>query len=82
MDLNDFKAKRFYHTPEGIAKGIRRIVAFTGEDAAKAIAEGERLASEIEAARKLPEADLDKALSVFKQVDTKWGYVCLLVFAK
>ena len=23
MDLNDFKAKRFYHTPKGIAKGIR-----------------------------------------------------------
>ena len=70
-------AHKFYNfsacvmPPEGIAKGIRRIVAFTGEDAAKAIAEGERLASQIDAARKLPEAELDKALSVIKQVRTK-----------
>ena len=54
--------------PSGIAKGIRRIVAFTGEDAVRAIAEGNRLAGQIEAAKALPDAELDKVLSAIKQV--------------
>ena len=57
-----------HFSPLGIAKGIRRIVAFTGEDAAKAIAEGNRLAAQIEAAKALPDSDLDKVLSAIKQV--------------
>lgn len=35
---------------EGIAKGVRRIVAYTASDAKAAIAEGERLAAEVKAA--------------------------------
>ncbi len=52
----------------GIAKGVRRIVAFTGLEAEKAIAEGQRIADEIETARKLPESDLETAVSAIKQV--------------
>lgn len=47
---------------EGIAKGIRRIVALTADDAGAAIAEGDRLTTEATAAAALPDADLDKAL--------------------
>ena len=43
-------------------------MAFTGEDAVKAIQEGDRLAAQLVAAGKLPDADLDKTLSVIKQV--------------
>jgi alanyl-tRNA synthetase len=55
---------------------VRRIVAVTGEDALKAIAEGDRLVAEMEAAKRLPDADLDKALTAFKQVQKE--YKCLL----
>jgi alanyl-tRNA synthetase len=45
---------------EGIAKGVRRIVAVTAADAAAAIAEGEALAQQVEAAAALPDAELEK----------------------
>mmetsp|Transcript_36663 Transcript_36663/g.81584 ORF Transcript_36663/g.81584 Transcript_36663/m.81584 type:complete len:1184 (-) Transcript_36663:438-3989(-) len=53
---------------EGIAKGIRRIVAYTGEEAEKAIAEGQRLAAEVAAAKALPDAQLEKAVATIKPV--------------
>jgi alanyl-tRNA synthetase len=45
---------------EGIAKGVRRIVAVTAADAAAAIAEGEKLAAEVEQAAALPDAELEQ----------------------
>ena len=45
---------------EGIAKGVRRIVAVTAADAAAAIAEGEALAQQVEDAVALPDAELEK----------------------
>lgn len=45
-------------TEEGIAKGIRRIVAVTGEEAKKAVAEGEALAARIAAAAARPPAEV------------------------
>lgn len=45
---------------EGIAKGVRRIVAVTAEDAEAAIAEGQALAQQVEEAAALPDADLEK----------------------
>ncbi len=60
------------HSPSsfhaGIAKGIRRIVAFTGDEARKAIAEGNRLAAEIEAAKAMKDSEMDKAVGLIKQV--------------
>jgi alanyl-tRNA synthetase len=50
---------------EGIAKGVRRIVAVTAADAAAAIAEGEALAQQVEAAAALPDAELEKVSSLF-----------------
>jgi hypothetical protein len=44
---------------EGIAKGVRRIVAFTAADAKAAILEGERLAAEVAEVGKLPDASPD-----------------------
>eukprot|EP00879_Flechtneria_rotunda_P019885 GHRR01020901.1.p1 GENE.GHRR01020901.1~~GHRR01020901.1.p1 ORF type:complete len:887 (+),score=336.05 GHRR01020901.1:277-2937(+) len=56
---------------EGIAKGVRRIVAVTADDAAAAIAEGEAFMQHVEAAAALPDAELDKALTPLKAaVDT------------
>lgn len=45
---------------EGIAKGVRRIVAVTAADAAAAIAEGEALAKQVEDAAALPDAEFEK----------------------
>ena len=53
---------------EGIAKGVRRIVAVTAAEAEAAIAEGERLAGELEAVAKLPTEQQDKEVSTMKQV--------------
>ncbi len=53
---------------EGIAKGVRRIVAVTAAEAEAAIAEGERLAGELEAAAKLESAQQEKEVSTLKQV--------------
>ena len=53
---------------EGIAKGIRRIVAVTAAEATAAIAEGERLAGEVEAVTNLSGEEQDKAVSTLKQV--------------
>ena len=47
---------------EGIAKGVRRIVAVTAADANTAISAGEELAGQVAAAEKLPDAELEKAL--------------------
>ncbi len=53
----------------GIAKGVRRIVAVTGAEAQKAIADGEALTQQLAAAEKLADvAELDKALTALKQV--------------
>lgn len=43
---------------EGIAKGVRRIVAVTASDAAAAIAEGDALTAKVEAAAALPDTEL------------------------
>lgn len=53
---------------EGIAKGVRRIVALTAGAAAAAIAEGERLAAEVAAAAALPDEQLDPAITAIKVV--------------
>ena len=45
-------------TEEGIAKGVRRIVAVTGEEAEAAIALGEELAGKVAAAASLAPADM------------------------
>jgi hypothetical protein len=45
---------------EGIAKGVRRIVAVTAADAAAAIAEGDALAADVEKAAALPDAELEQ----------------------
>ncbi|KAL3153432.1 hypothetical protein ABBQ38_011767 [Trebouxia sp. C0009 RCD-2024] len=52
---------------EGIAKGIRRIVAVTGQEAAEAIKEGEALADQLAAAQKLQGQDLEKEVAALKQ---------------
>ncbi|KAG2485170.1 hypothetical protein HYH03_016060 [Edaphochlamys debaryana] len=53
---------------EGIAKGVRRIVAVTRGEAAKAIAEAARLRSELARITALPDAELEKATKAFKEV--------------
>jgi alanyl-tRNA synthetase len=45
---------------EGIAKGVRRIVAVTAADAETAIAEGQELQQQVAAAAALPDTELDK----------------------
>ena len=62
---------------EGIAKGVRRIVAVTAAEAAAAIAEGERLAGELEAVAKLEGAEQEKEVSSLKQV-LACGWPCKL----
>ncbi|KAG2427688.1 hypothetical protein HYH02_014520, partial [Chlamydomonas schloesseri] len=52
---------------EGIAKGVRRIVAVTRGEAAKAIAEAARLRAELGAVAALPDAELEKATKAFKE---------------
>lgn len=52
---------------EGIAKGIRRIVAVTADDAERAIAEGEQFAAEVAAAGKLEAAALEAAVASIRQ---------------
>lgn len=64
---NDAKAFALL-SEEGIAKGIRRIVAVTGEEAAAAIREGETLANQMAAAQKLQGQDLEKEVAALKQV--------------
>lgn len=51
---------------EGIAKGVRRVVAVTGDEAEKAIAEADRLAAQLAAAAKLPAAELAAAVNAAK----------------
>eukprot|EP00878_Enallax_costatus_P013646 GHUV01014269.1.p1 GENE.GHUV01014269.1~~GHUV01014269.1.p1 ORF type:complete len:806 (+),score=287.63 GHUV01014269.1:1306-3723(+) len=59
--INTAQAKAFaLLSEEGIAKGVRRIVAVTADDAAAAIAEGERLARDVEQAAALPDTHLEK----------------------
>eukprot|EP00878_Enallax_costatus_P015464 GHUV01016198.1.p1 GENE.GHUV01016198.1~~GHUV01016198.1.p1 ORF type:complete len:245 (+),score=117.92 GHUV01016198.1:1379-2113(+) len=65
--INTAQAKAFaLLSEEGIAKGVRRIVAVTADDAAAAIAEGERLARDVEQAAALPDTHLEKALVPLK----------------
>ncbi|DBB11178.1 hypothetical protein WJX82_002672 [Trebouxia sp. C0006] len=52
---------------EGIAKGIRRIVAVTGEEAAAAIKEGGGLANQLAAAQKLQGQQLETEVVALKQ---------------
>lgn len=66
---NTAEAKAFaLISEEGIAKGVRRIVAFTGDEAAKAISAGQQLASDLEAAEKLSGPELETAVAAIKQV--------------
>ncbi len=59
--MSCWQAKAFaLLSEEGIAKGVRRIVAVTADDAAAAIAEGENLAAEVEKAAALPDAELEQ----------------------
>ena len=51
---------------EGVAKGIRRIVAVTGAPAVEAISRGEALLRDIAAAEALPDASLEAALPPLK----------------
>ncbi|KAA6428526.1 MAG: Alanyl-tRNA synthetase [Trebouxia sp. A1-2] len=52
---------------EGIAKGIRRLVAVTGKEAAAAIKEGEGLANQLAAAQKLHGQQLETEVAALKQ---------------
>lgn len=63
---------------EGIAKGVRRIVAVTRGEAAKAIAEAARLRAELAAVAALPDAELEKATKAFKEVRQEgvWRMAC------
>lgn len=54
-------------TEEGIAKGIRRIVAVTGEEAEAAIALADQLAGQVAAAGKLPLADMQAEVKALTQ---------------
>jgi alanyl-tRNA synthetase len=45
---------------EGIAKGVRRIVAVTAADASAAISEGQKLAAEVDRAAALPDTELEQ----------------------
>lgn len=69
---NTSQAKSFaIISEEGIAKGIRRIVAYTAEAADKAIAEGERLEAALKAADALEADALEAGLTAMKvEVDT------------
>lgn len=49
---------------EGIAKGVRRIVAVTADDAAAAIAEGDKLLDQVEKAAALPDAELEQVREI------------------
>lgn len=63
------------HACAGIAKGVRRIVAVTRDEAQRAIAEGVRLEGLVAAAAQHTDmAELDKALSACRQV--RRGRVC------
>ena len=53
---------------EGIAKGIRRIVAVTAAEAEAAIAEAAQLQVQLEAAKQLHGAEKEKAVAALKQV--------------
>mmetsp|Transcript_23994 Transcript_23994/g.42834 ORF Transcript_23994/g.42834 Transcript_23994/m.42834 type:complete len:1188 (-) Transcript_23994:165-3728(-) len=53
---------------EGIAKGVRRIVAVTNNEALKVIAEGERLQELLNSVAKLPDAELDKETKTIKEL--------------
>ncbi|GIW74258.1 MAG: hypothetical protein KatS3mg103_0780 [Phycisphaerales bacterium] len=55
---------------EGVAKGIRRIVALTRQEARKAIAQANALASELQQAADLPDEKLPQAVaSLARQID-------------
>ena len=56
---------------EGIAKGVRRIVFVTKEDAKKAIAAAEEFESKVKAAESLEGDELDKIIKVLKDDLTK-----------
>jgi len=69
---NTSEAKSFaLISEEGIAKGIRRIVGYTGAAAASAIAMGNQLAAELAAAGQLEGEELEATVNSLKvQVDT------------
>ena len=55
---------------EGVAKGIRRVVAVTRQEARKAIAEAHALDSELREAAKLPDASLEPEIArLSRQID-------------
>lgn len=64
---NTAEAKAFaLISEEGIAKGVRRIVAVTAEDAERVIQAGRELCQEVEDADKLPVAELEKLVGALK----------------
>lgn len=66
--LSPTQAKAFaLLSEEGIAKGVRRIVAVTAADASAAISEGEKLAAEVEKAAALPDAELEQVRAVLSR---------------
>ncbi|GMH32692.1 hypothetical protein BSKO_00526 [Bryopsis sp. KO-2023] len=52
---------------EGIAKGVRRIIAMTGEEAEGAIEEGDRLSAVMDSAESQSGVNLEKSVNLLKQ---------------
>ena len=77
----DAEAKAFaLMSEEGIAKGVRRIVAVTAAEATAAIAEGERLMGEARAVGELSGEQQDKAVSTLKQARIRFAGSDLTLF--
>ncbi len=58
---------------EGIAKGVRRIVAVTRGEAVRAIEEAARLKHELAGIAALSDEQLEKACKAFKEVSDEGG---------
>jgi hypothetical protein len=69
---------------EGIAKGIRRVVALTAAEAQQAIAAGEKLRERFDNAAAMPPQQLEAELGSLKQVGTPnrcWQAGCCVAVA-
>lgn len=64
--------KDFIVTEEsGIAKGIRRVVAVTGHEAAEARRQGESLTAQLNRIETMPDAEKDAALKAYTVVGVR-----------